>query len=141
MSQKSNCNADEFDEEIEDGDDNGVIEYKQEENFNKKKRRFLFSGSSYKRAKKVVFSPINKFQMFYKRYKRSSSISITHNLSNNSSAKNGSYSCFLCLSKPQTLDTDYDGFEPNDPNVCFDHIKSLIEKNDYYCKECNTHIG
>ncbi|KNA07570.1 hypothetical protein SOVF_170230 [Spinacia oleracea] len=123
-------------DEINEEDDNGV-ESRREKESKKKGRLALFGGCSGK--KKVVFSPLNKFQRFYKRYKRCSPSSFSsHQISNLSSSN---YSCCLCLmSNPQTLESDYDGIDPNDPNVPCDFIKSLIQDNDFYSKECNTHF-
>lgn len=137
MSQRLKGNAVDSSEE----DDNGEDNYKRKGKGKGKGKLLLFGGCNYKR---VVLSPFNKFQRFYKKYKRSSpsyssssSNSTSHQVSNFSSSN---YSCCLCMSKPQTLDTDFEGIDPNNPNVSYDYIKSLIEKNDFYCKECNTHF-
>lgn len=130
MSQRLKANVD--DSNVEE--DNGVIEKKDD----KEKKG---SGCSYKRAKKVVVSPFNEL---YKRYKTSSSCSSNSHkipmLSINSTRNSNYFSC-LCMSKPQTLDPNYEGIDPNDPSVGYDYIKSLIEKNDFYAKESNTHVG
>lgn len=144
MSQRFKPNADDSDDEEDDnGEDNnnGVFEKREKENYKRKKKgRFC----SYKRAKKVVLSPFSKFHNVYKRYKRSTSSHEIPNLSSSSisSTRSGvNYSCCLCISMPQTLDSDYEDTDPNHSNVCYGYYKSLIENNDFYSKECNTHFG
>lgn len=50
--------------------------------------------------------------------------------------------CFLCLKEPETLDSSGESptSDPNSSEFTFDMLRDLIEKNDFYSKECNTHL-
>lgn len=134
MSRRFRENADDVDKEDDNGDEGGLIEKGKKEDIKCKYKKGL------NRAKKVVISPFSKFKKIFKKQKRSSKSSSTSNSSSNAT-RIGSYVCCLCLSKPQTLDTSSDEIDPNDPNDSYESLKSLIEKNDFYSKECNTHLG
>ncbi|KAL2906809.1 Ubiquitin-like-specific protease 1A [Bienertia sinuspersici] len=142
MSQGFKAIVDDSDEEEKNDEDNGVIKKTEKQ----KKGSLQFGGCSYRTAKKVVVSPFNKVHKLYKKHKKSSSCSSnSHQIpilsSNNTSTRSGnSFSC-LCVSKPQNLETDFEAIDPNESGVSYEYIKSLIEKNDFYSKECNTHIG
>ena len=72
------------------------------------------------------------------------------NLSSNSSSRTTSFSsnirngrnCKFCFSRPCVLETPNGSpsSDPNDPKFTQSMLKNLIEKNDFYSKECNTHI-
>lgn len=47
--------------------------------------------------------------------------------------------CFMCFTKSPSDDSPVTS-DPNSPNFTFELMKSMIEKNDFYCKECNTHF-
>lgn len=50
--------------------------------------------------------------------------------------------CFSCLKEPGTLDSSGESptSDPNSSEFTFDLLRDLIEKNDFYSKECNTHL-
>ncbi|KZV14966.1 hypothetical protein F511_39890 [Dorcoceras hygrometricum] len=50
--------------------------------------------------------------------------------------------CFLCLKEPRTLDSAGESptSDPNSREFTFDMLRDLIEKNDFYSNECNTHL-
>lgn len=50
--------------------------------------------------------------------------------------------CYFCFRQPQTLESSVESpvSDPNDPNYTSDMLKVLIEKNDFYSKECNPHL-
>lgn len=50
--------------------------------------------------------------------------------------------CLSCLKEPRTLDSSGQSptSDPNSPEFTFDMLRDLIEKNDFYSKECNTHL-
>lgn len=53
-------------------------------------------------------------------------------------------SCKFCFSYPKVLETPnsspYSTSDPNNPNFTQSMLKTMIEKNDFYSKECNPHI-
>ncbi|KAK9749773.1 hypothetical protein RND81_02G149000 [Saponaria officinalis] len=141
MSRRFKYNADEIEEEEEKKDD----DHKKI----KIKSRDFFTGRSYKRVKKVVFNPFNKVYTRFIHHTRSTRLSSNFNNLNsdeivddnrNLGKKGGKFiSCCFCFSKPQTLETSVDDCEQlDDPNVNYECLKSLIENNDFYSKECNT---
>lgn len=137
-----------------DGDDDGVTERREIGNSKRKrKRRALFDGYTYKRglkrAKKAVLSPFNKFQKLFKRDTRSCSTTTSSTSSSSPSDSRlpsntkrlGSYCCCLCMSKePPTVDVSSDDIDPNDPRISYVYVKTLLEQNEFYSKECNTHF-
>ncbi|CAK8544495.1 unnamed protein product [Lathyrus sativus] len=61
--------------------------------------------------------------------------------SNGAATRNG-FGCKFCFSRPSVLENP-DGSptsDPNDPKFTHAMLKTLIEKNDFYSKECNPHI-
>ncbi|KAE8000031.1 hypothetical protein FH972_004403 [Carpinus fangiana] len=48
--------------------------------------------------------------------------------------------CYFCFTRPQTLESPTHASDPNDPNFTYEMLKAFIEKNDFYSKECNTHL-
>ncbi|XP_062156192.1 uncharacterized protein LOC133864025 isoform X1 [Alnus glutinosa] len=47
---------------------------------------------------------------------------------------------YFCFTQPQTLESPSHASDPNDPNFTYETLKAFIEKNDFYSKECNTHL-
>ncbi|GAB4848229.1 hypothetical protein Ancab_002896 [Ancistrocladus abbreviatus] len=103
-----------------------------------------------RRAKRVVLFPFLKFQRLItrNRSRRSSSSSHVHspnsNLPSTSTGVGGFFCCF-CMSQPQTMGTTaVDGplKESNsiESETSIEFCRVLIEKNDFYAKECNTHF-
>ncbi|KAL3635176.1 hypothetical protein CASFOL_019723 [Castilleja foliolosa] len=47
-----------------------------------------------------------------------------------------------CLKQPLTLDSSGESptSDPNSPEFTFDMLRALIEKNDFYSKECSPHL-
>uniref|UniRef100_A0A5B7BYF5 Uncharacterized protein n=1 Tax=Davidia involucrata TaxID=16924 RepID=A0A5B7BYF5_DAVIN len=54
----------------------------------------------------------------------------------------GGGGCYLCFKQPQTLDSPVESqtSDPNSPEFSHELLKTLIEKNDFYSKECNPHL-
>lgn len=50
--------------------------------------------------------------------------------------------CRFCFSRPKVLETPIGSptSDPNDPTFTQSMLKTLIEKSDFYSKECNPHI-
>ncbi|KAK9678326.1 hypothetical protein RND81_11G203800 [Saponaria officinalis] len=120
MSQRFKGDVDDIEEEEEEEDD-----YEKK----KTKKRLLFGGCNYKRVKEVVFYPLKKV---HRRFNHKNSVK----RSSSNSVKSGKFYCSLCFSKPQTLENSID----EELNVNHQSIKGLIENNDFYCVECNTHF-
>lgn len=59
----------------------------------------------------------------------------------------GDEGCLYCCLKPNpNLDSSSPvepktSGDPNSPNFTFELLRALVEKNDFYSKECNPHIG
>ena len=101
-----------------------------------KKRR----GKNLEKAKHWVSFPFRKAkkQLVYSGRQKSKS-----NSSASCSGKmEGFVGCYLCFKRPQTLESSANSqtSDPNNPAFTYEHLKLLIEKNDFYSKECNPHI-
>ncbi|KAL1558812.1 hypothetical protein AAHA92_09230 [Salvia divinorum] len=50
--------------------------------------------------------------------------------------------CCLCLRQPKTLDSSGESptSDPNSSDFTFDELRALIEKNDFYSKDCSPHF-
>lgn len=48
----------------------------------------------------------------------------------------------MCLKKPMTLDSSGESptSDPNSPDFTYGMLRSLIEKNDFFDKDCNPHL-
>ena len=106
-----------------------------------KKRREYGCGRNLGKAKQVVLFPFRKAkkQLVYSGRKRSRSSSSSASFSGK---REGFVGCFLCFKQPQTMESPANSqtSDPNNPAFTYEHLKVLIEKNDFYSKECNPHI-
>ncbi|GLU17234.1 hypothetical protein SLE2022_336190 [Rubroshorea leprosula] len=60
--------------------------------------------------------------------------------SSNNGDRGSGCGCFCFSGQPCTLESTNTN-DPNDPNLfSYDMLKTLIENNDFYSKECNTHL-
>ncbi|KAK7397062.1 hypothetical protein VNO78_18229 [Psophocarpus tetragonolobus] len=51
--------------------------------------------------------------------------------------------CRFCFSRPKVLESpneDSPTSDPNDPNFTHAMLRNLLDKNDFYSKECNPHL-
>ncbi|WOH04441.1 hypothetical protein DCAR_0623850 [Daucus carota subsp. sativus] len=51
----------------------------------------------------------------------------------------GGWGCFMCFRRSPGGDSPARS-DPNSPNFTFELMRSMIEKNDFYSKDCNTHF-
>lgn len=99
-------------------------------------------------VKKVVLFPVGKAkkQLCNRRQRQQSKRVSFSDASSNAGEKFGGTSskvCFFCFMQPQTLDSSAESIasDPNDSNFSIEMLRSLIEKNDFYSKECNPHLN
>lgn len=54
----------------------------------------------------------------------------------------GNQRCFFCISRPKTLESPVESHtsDPNDPTFTLEMVRDLLEKNDFYSRECNPHL-
>ncbi|KAG9135504.1 hypothetical protein Leryth_007260 [Lithospermum erythrorhizon] len=55
----------------------------------------------------------------------------------------GGGGCYLCMKKPVTLESSGESSPTSDPNsseFSYDMLRSLIENNHFYDKDCDTHL-
>lgn len=53
----------------------------------------------------------------------------------------GGGSCYVCFLQPKREESpETPTSDPNSETFSFEMLSTLIEKNDFYCKECNPHI-
>ncbi|XP_031261476.1 uncharacterized protein LOC116119667 [Pistacia vera] len=101
-----------------------------------------------RRAKKLVLLPVAKAkkQLYNRRQRQQNKRVSLSDASANAGEKFGGTSskvCFSCFMQPPTLDSSAESIEsdPNDPNFSNEMLRSLIENNDFYSKECNPHLN
>lgn len=101
-------------------------------------------GYVYGKAKHLVSFPFRKAkkQLVYSRRRKSRSISSPRS----SGKREGFLGCYLCFKQkqPHTIESpsaNSQTSDPNNPAFTYDHLKLLIEKNDFYSKESNPHLG
>ncbi|KAJ8619284.1 hypothetical protein MRB53_027813 [Persea americana] len=90
------------------------------------KKKKVCDSRRVRKAKQIVSSPFRKAKKLYRKKK--------------SSSETPGKGCYLCFMRPITTDSD----APEDPNtreLTYEFLKSLIEKNDFYSRECNPHIN
>ncbi|KAI5586995.1 hypothetical protein BDE02_05G001100 [Populus trichocarpa] len=99
---------------------------------------------------KVIFFPFNNPNKFF--YKKSSPFSPSSSSSTAAVSGNACFPgkisrpIFFCFKQPPTLESSSTSAtlqsqtsDPNNPNFTFDRLKSLIENNDFFSKQCNPH--
>lgn len=99
---------------------------------------------------KVLFFPFNNPNKFF--YKKSSPFSPSSSSSTAAVSGNACFPgkisrpIFFCFKQPPTLESSSTSAtlqsqtsDPNNPNFTFDRLKSLIENNDFFSKQCNPH--
>lgn len=49
--------------------------------------------------------------------------------------------CLFCISRPRTLESpvELQASDRGDPTFAHESVRALLEKNDFYTKECNPH--
>ncbi|GAB4847778.1 hypothetical protein Ancab_026841 [Ancistrocladus abbreviatus] len=139
------------DDEAEDEEETEEDSIRTREKREKKRRPPLFGYErGVRRVKRVVLFPIRKFQKPFERNRSSSSFSHVDSSSTSSlprtSPEVGGYCRCLCMSQPEKMDsTGVDSpqkmSDSNEPVTSIEDCKVLIEKNDFYAKECNTHFS
>lgn len=88
---------------------------------------------SFSRAKKVVLLPFTSKSRKHRKSQRRVRIG-------NGNTGGLLCGCF-CLEQPRTLESPKsNSSDPNDPSFTYDRLKTLIEKNDFFSKECDTHL-
>lgn len=107
---------------------------------------------SFRKAKKVVLFPFAKAKKLFihnrrnkqqqQENKRVSFASSVAAGAANGGATSGTNGCYFCFKQPHTLESPAESFtsDPNDSSFTYDMLKSFIEKNDFYSKECNPHF-
>ncbi|TYG38830.1 hypothetical protein ES288_D13G254800v1 [Gossypium darwinii] len=98
------------------------------------------------KLKQVLMFPFVKFRKKKKKKqaKPLAKPSLSSSSSFSSSKRVGSGGGFyggFCCTRPRTLESadDSNTSDPNDPNFTYEMLKTLIEKNQFYSKECNPH--
>ncbi|KAG8471685.1 hypothetical protein CXB51_036283 [Gossypium anomalum] len=97
------------------------------------------------KLKQVLMFPFVKFRK--KKKKQAKPLAkppLSSSSSFSSSKRVGSGGGFyggFCCTRPRTLESadDSNSSDPNDPNFTYEMLKTLIEKNQFYSKECNPH--
>ncbi|PIA65600.1 hypothetical protein AQUCO_00100831v1 [Aquilegia coerulea] len=97
-------------------------------------KRWVF-GRKLRKVKKVVVSPFRKIQKKNTFSSSSSSQPVVV-------GKNSCFLSYLCFKPSHTLDSTVSSpiSDPNNPKFSSDLLRVMIESNDFYSKECNTHI-
>jgi hypothetical protein len=158
--------SDSSDQEISSGDRDGYQGDEDEEDAIRKKkhrRKFDFGKrlllNQFTKAKNQIRSVRSKKPLLSSSSSSSSSLSITASFSRNvnvssrgkvmiirgddtvTTARNG-IGCKFCFLRPNVLETPNGSpsSDPNDPKFTHSMLKTLIEKNDFFSKECNPHI-
>lgn len=94
-----------------------------------KKKKKVCDSRKVRKAKQMVSYPFRKAKKLYRK--------------KISSSETPGKGCYLCFMRPITADSDAIS-QPEDPNtreLTYEFLKSLIEKNDFYSRECNPHIN
>lgn len=58
------------------------------------------------------------------------------------SRRNGK-ACVFCFSRPKTTESPIESHlsDPNDAAFTHEMLRDLLERNDFYCRECNPHLS
>lgn len=126
-----------------DGDDDDSEIGKSEEGLRRRRRRRMGGGFG-----KVVVQQFTKAKKQIRRIKSKKSLvpkSRSENEGNVIIDGSGRYSgsgCRFCFSRPKVLESPNESpmSDPNAPNFTYVMLKNLMDKNDFYSKECNPHL-
>lgn len=149
------CGDDDGDE---DDDENGEVNSRcrcRGKDENSKKPRGGgggFSGIGFSRnlgrAKQVVLSPFTKVKKQLPRRNNNTRAAASSSCSLFSSGKRfgatgGNKGCYFCFTQPLTVESSAESqtSDPNSPNFTYGKLRSFIEMNDFYSKECNHHVN
>lgn len=135
----------------EDDDENGVVNGRcrcRGKDENSKKQRGI-SGIGFSRnlgkAKQVVLSPFTKVKKQLPRRNNNTRAAASSSCSLFSSGKRfgDTKSCYFCFTQPLTVESSAESqtSDPNSPNFTSGKLRSFIEMNDFYSKECNHHVN
>ncbi|OAY42473.1 uncharacterized protein LOC110622447 [Manihot esculenta] len=127
----------------------GSVDIDKKNNRKKKKKKersgYGWRDGDFAKAKKVVLLQFTKTKKYLKHSRTNSNKGpSSENASTTATTgKRGVIGNCLCLKKPSTVESPAESqtSDPNDPNFTFDMLRILIEKNDFYSKECNPHIA
>lgn len=126
-----------------DGDDDDDDEEIVPENDCKKQSRHRRDLRKVKQLVAFSFRKV-KEQMRTRKNKdsRTSSFAASASARVSCSGKSSTGCCYMCFTQPPTLESPADSqtSDPNNPNFTYECLKALMEKNDFYSKECNPHI-
>ncbi|VFQ79877.1 unnamed protein product [Cuscuta campestris] len=92
-------------------------------------------------GKSVSLLRLRKLKKSVQRNKERNSAVVPRSFGTVASRSSGG-SCCLCLRfrRPADLSSDSQSSDPNSPDFSHELLSSLIEKNDFYSKECNPHL-
>lgn len=138
----------------EDDDENGGVNGRcrcRGKDENSKKQRGI-SGIGFSRnlgkAKQVVLSPFTKVKKQLPRRNNNTRAAASSSCSLFSSGKRfgdtgGNKGCYFCFTQPLTVESSAESqtSDPNSPNFTYGKLRSFIEMNDFYSKECNHHVN
>ncbi|XP_050382509.1 uncharacterized protein LOC126799356 [Argentina anserina] len=95
------------------------------------------------KAKQVVLFPFTKAKKQLPRRNRGAASSCSPFSSGKRfGVSGGNAGCYLCFMPPLNVDSSAESpsSDPNSPNFTHGKLRSLIEKNDFYSRECNYHL-
>ncbi|XP_062081695.1 uncharacterized protein LOC133788285 [Humulus lupulus] len=131
----------------DDDDESGGVQGRDEQ---KPKKRAKWHGCygfsmNFGKARHLVLGPFTKAQRKRSRkthIKASSNSSALVAAPNASSSSSSGKGCCLCIKKSGIGESSFGSptSDPNDPTFTYDVLKVLIERNDFYSKECNSHL-
>lgn len=135
---------------VDDDDDDGIVERGEPSGppharLQDKKKKKKISFTLARKAKRVILFPFKQARIHFITPRTRT------NLSNNAPStphcrfpgKRAALATCFCFSRqPPILDPPAESTtsDPDDPGFTFDMLKALIEKNDFYSKECNPHL-
>lgn len=116
----------------------------------KKKNTNSGFGKDVGKAKQVVLQQFSKAkkQLHNRRHRRAlrsssgSAPAIASRASGKTIRGGTGTGCYFCFMRPQVVESPNGSptSDPNDSSFTYAMLKTLIEKNDFYSKECNPHI-
>ncbi|KAL5580442.1 hypothetical protein UlMin_012884 [Ulmus minor] len=130
----------------DDEDQSGGVHQRDDQTM---KGRHSFSGFSrnFKKVGHVVLRPFSKARKKFfgkDRIKGSSSTNVgTSSSSKGKVIGDGvDIGCYFCFNQSRTLESSARSpiSDPNDPAFTYEMMKVLLEKNDFYSKDSNTHF-
>lgn len=127
--------------EADDGGGSGRADEEDTEGPAESDREGLCKGCG-RKGRRLSFFRLRKSKKLLHQKRKKKGIFVNSSRGWGRRANGGGGGWCLCLRQPKTLDSSGESptSDPNSSEFSVDMLRALLEKNDFYSKECNPHL-